>query len=94
VAFDGLRGQFDPKRLAEKQELNNGFGNALATAFELALTTSIFAVIGWRIDVWLGTTPLFLLVLLVFTAVYEFWKLYRSYDGEMRRHETELFGPK
>ncbi len=94
MALEGLRGQLDPKRLAEKQELNNGFGEALANAFELALTSAIFAFIGWRIDVWLGTTPLFLVVLVVFTASYEFWKLYRSYDARMRRHETELFGPK
>jgi F0F1-type ATP synthase assembly protein I len=94
VALDGLRGQLDPKRLAERQELNNGFGNAMATAFELALTTAIFGFLGWRLDLWLGTSPLFLLVLTVFTAGYEFWKLYRSYDARMREHERKLLGPK
>jgi F0F1-type ATP synthase assembly protein I len=94
VALEGLRGQLDPKRLAERQELNNGFGNALATAFELALTSAIFAFIGWRIDLWLGTTPIFLLVLFLFTATYEFLKLYRDYDARMREHESKLLGPK
>jgi hypothetical protein len=94
VALEGLRGQLDPKRLAERQELNNGFGYALAAAFELALTSAIFAFLGWRLDLWLGTTPLFLLVLFAFTAGYEFWKLYREYDARMREHESKLLGPK
>lgn len=94
MALEGLRGQLDPKRLTEARELNNGFGNSLASAFEFALTSAIFGFIGWRIDEWLGTTPLFLLVLFTFTACYEFWKLYRRYDARMREHETELFGPR
>ena len=93
-ALEGLRGQLDPKRLAERRELNNGFGNALANAFELAVTSAIFAFLGWRLDLWLGTTPLFLLALFLFTAGYEFWKLYRNYDARMREHEKELLGPR
>jgi hypothetical protein len=92
VALEGLRGQLDPKRLAERRDLNNGFGNALAAAFELALTTAIFGFLGWRLDVWLDTSPLFLVALTVFTAGYEFWKFFRAYDARMREHESELFG--
>lgn len=93
MPFEGRR-DLDPKRLAERQELTNGFGNALAAAFELAVTSAILGVIGWRIDVWLGTGPVFLLVLFLFTVGYESWKLFRRYDDEMRRRETELLGPR
>jgi len=94
VALEGLRGQLDPKRLAERRELNNGFGNALASAFELAVTSTIFAFLGWLIDQALGTTPLFLIGLFLFTITYEFWKLFGRYDARMREHESEMFGPK
>jgi F0F1-type ATP synthase assembly protein I len=94
VALEGLRGQLDPKRLAEKRELNNGFGESLAAAFELAVTSAIFAFLGWRLDEWLGTTPLFLIALFLFTVSYESWKLYRRYDADMRKHESELLGPR
>ena len=83
MAVEGRR-EHDPKRLAERRELNNGFGDALATAFELAFTSAIFAFIGWRLDEWLGTGPGFLLFLFLFTVSYESWKLFKRYDADMR----------
>ena len=92
---EGVRRQreargFDEASLRDRRELNNGAGDALAVAFELALTPAIFAFIGWRIDLWLGTTPLFLLVLFVLVMGYEIWKLFSRYDTRMRAHEQEL----
>jgi F0F1-type ATP synthase assembly protein I len=80
----------DEASLRARQELNNGFGDTLAVAFELALTPAIFAFAGWRLDVWLGTTPLFLLVLFISVMGYEIWKLFTRYDARMRAHEQEL----
>ena len=62
--------------LSAKRELNKGFGDALSVAVELAVTPAIFAFLGWRLDEWLGTTPLFLLVLFLFTFTYVAWKQY------------------
>ena len=56
--------------LSAKRELNNGFGNALSTAVELAVTPAVMALIGWQIDRWLGTFPAFFLFLFVFTIGY------------------------
>ncbi|MGQ0830794.1 MAG: AtpZ/AtpI family protein [Microthrixaceae bacterium] len=78
--------------LSAKRELNNGFGNALTVAVELAVTPAIFALIGWQIDRWLGTSPLFLLFLFVFTVGYVSWKQYLAYDARMRRQEHDLLG--
>lgn len=78
--------------LPAKRELNNGFGNALTTAVELAVTPALFALIGWRIDRWLGTSPLFLLVLFVFTFGYVSWKHYLAYNEKMRRQEQSIVG--
>lgn len=80
--------------LSAKRELNNGFGNALTTAVELAVTPAIFALLGWRIDEWLGTSPLFLLFLFLFTFGYVAWRQYTTYEARMRRQEQELLGPK
>jgi F0F1-type ATP synthase assembly protein I len=78
--------------LPAKRELNRGFGDALATAFELAVTPAILALIGWRLDAWLGTTPVFLVALFAFTMSYEIWKLFRRYDAQMRDHEARVPG--
>jgi F0F1-type ATP synthase assembly protein I len=78
--------------LSAKRELNRGAGDAMATACELAVTPAILALIGWRLDVWLGTTPLFLLVLFAFTIGYEIWKLLTRYDETMRKHEARMPG--
>ena len=80
--------------LSAKRELNNGFGNALNAAVELAVTPALLALLGWRIDLWLGTSPIFLLVLFTFTVGYVAWKQLRAYDVTMRRQEQELFGPR
>lgn len=80
--------------LRSRRELNNGFGDALARAFELVLTPVMFAGLGWLLDGWLGTRPFIALALFAFTAVYVAWKLFARYDAEMRRHEERLFGPR
>lgn len=52
--------------LAERRELNNGFGNTLARSFEFAVTPMIFAAAGFGLDRWLGTSVVFTIALLVF----------------------------
>jgi F0F1-type ATP synthase assembly protein I len=78
--------------LSAKRELNRGAGDALSTAFELAVTPALLAVIGWRLDAWLGTSPLLLLVLFLFTIGYEIWKHFARYDARMREHEAQIPG--
>jgi F0F1-type ATP synthase assembly protein I len=75
-----------------KRELNRGFGDALATAFELALTPAIVAFLGWRLDLWLGTTPLFLAGFFLFTMGYEIWKLFRRYEARMTSEAANIPG--
>jgi F0F1-type ATP synthase assembly protein I len=78
--------------LSARRELNRGFGDALSMAVELAVTPALFALLGWRLDAWLGTAPLLLLVLFVFTVCYEIWKLFMRYDAKMRREEARVPG--
>ena len=78
------------KALSDRQALNNQAGDTLSTAFELALTPAIFAFLGWRIDEWLGTTPLFLVVLFLAVMAYELWKTFGRYDARMRAEEQAM----
>ncbi len=78
--------------LSAKRELNNGFGNALTTAVELAVTPALMALLGWQIDRWLGTSPFVFLVLFVFTVGYVSWREYTSYSAKMEHQQHELLG--
>ncbi len=76
--------------LRDKQELNRGFGDTLARAFELAATTAIFGGFGFLLDRWLGIIPVFTLILGAFAVIGQFVRMWYGYDAEMRRHEAEL----
>ena len=78
----------------ELRELNEGFGESLSRAFELAFTPTLFALFGWWIDGKAGTRPLFTIVLFAFTIGYLAWKMYVVYDADMKEHESRLFRPR
>ena len=61
--------------------------DGLILAFELVLTTTIFAGIGWWLDGRLGTRPVLTIGLGVFTITYEVWKLVTNYGREIAAHE-------
>ena len=83
----------DPAR-AERRALTNGFGDALAKAFELVTTPAVFGFLGWLLDRWLGTEPLFLLTFVIVVFGYEVWKLFTGYGAAMAEHEARLTGRK
>ena len=58
------------------------------------VTPAIFAWLGWRLDRWAGTSPLFLIFFFVFTFGYVVWRQFVLYDAKMSRQELELLGPK
>ncbi|HEY6699178.1 MAG TPA: AtpZ/AtpI family protein [Acidimicrobiales bacterium] len=78
--------------LSARRELNRGAGDALSTAFELSVTPVLMGLIGWGLDAWIGTSPLFLLVLFVFTVCYEVWKHLALYDARMRDQQARVPG--
>lgn len=76
--------------LAERRDLNNGFGDALSRAFELAATPALFSGVGYLIDRWLGTTPVFMIVFLVWAVVASIVLWWYRYDARMKKIEAEL----
>ena len=79
-------------RISERRELNNGFGNALSKAFELALTPAIFGYLGWLLDGWAGTRPLFLVLFFLFTAGYTSWRMFGAYSQKMDAEQERMLG--
>jgi F0F1-type ATP synthase assembly protein I len=62
TAHPSAEGRSGP-RWAAGRELNRGFGEALAQAFEFAAVPLLFAALGWWLDDRFGTGPLLLVIL-------------------------------
>jgi F0F1-type ATP synthase assembly protein I len=80
--------------LSAKRQLNQGFGNSLSAAVELVVSPLLMALLGWALDGWIGTTPVFTVGLFAFTLGYVAWKQYALYQQSMDHHERKLLGPK
>jgi hypothetical protein len=76
-------------KLPNARQLQQGPGDPLSKAFELVLSPAIFGFLGYLLDRWLGTVPLFTVVLSVFTLSYLVWKLYFEYQTEMELQERD-----
>jgi F0F1-type ATP synthase assembly protein I len=64
---------------------DDSFGRGM----DVALTIGLFFAIGWGLDAWLGTTPLFMITLTVLAAIGFFISFKYRYDAEMERLEAE-----
>ena len=76
-------------KLPNYRELRGGAGDPLSKAFELVVTPAIMGLLGFLLDRWLGTLPLFTASLVLFTLGYTVWKLYTDYDAEMARQDLD-----
>ena len=68
---------------------NGGVDSGLGQGMEMALTIAVFLGIGWGLDVWLGTQPIFMIALVIFSTVGQFIKMWFIYDARMRMLENE-----
>ena len=79
----------DPR---ERRETYNGASDAWAQAVELTVTPLIFGFLGFRLDLWAGTKPLFALLLGLVCLGYVVWKAITTYQARMQVHEARLVG--
>jgi O-antigen/teichoic acid export membrane protein len=70
--------------------LYQGFGNALGTAVELALTPALFALAGLWIDRRYSTGHVFTIALFLFAVVGLAVRYYYSYTDEMKKAEEAM----
>jgi ATP synthase protein I len=68
-------------RKAEGDLTDKGLGQAMSLGFrvlsEFVAAIMVGALIGWRLDEWLGTGPLFLILLMGLGVAAGFWTVYR-----------------
>lgn len=77
----------DPR---ERSKIYNGASVAFSRAVEMVVTPLIFGFLGHRLDLWVGTTPAFTVVLSAFSLGYLTWKTCVGYSADMVRQEGEL----
>jgi hypothetical protein len=65
----------------------NGFGDALAQAFEFAAIPVLFALAGTGLDAWLGTRPVLTVLLAVIGLIGVCLRAYYVYEDQFRREE-------
>lgn len=80
------------RRLTGALAKGNRSGNVdqgMGQGMEMALTIAVFLGIGWGLDVWLGTRPIFMIGLVIFSTVGQFIKMWFIYDARMKMLENE-----
>jgi F0F1-type ATP synthase assembly protein I len=75
------------QHIPQPRQLNQAFGEALARAFEFSATVAIFCLIGFGLDQWFDTTPLFLITLFVVVLIGQTVRIWYAYGAAMRTHE-------
>lgn len=61
----------------------------LGQGMEMALTILVFLGIGWLLDSWFDTQPIFMVVAVVFSMAGQLVRMWIDYDSRMKVHERE-----
>lgn len=75
---------FLPKVIA-KPRPDDGLGKGM----EIALMLALFVGLGLLLDRWLGTSPVFVIALTIFSMVGQTLRIWYGYDARMRALEAE-----
>ena len=78
------RGTHDP---GGRGELYRNFGDGFTRAVELAITPVIFGALGYGLDGWLGTRPIFLTIFFLLAIVGMLLRTWYGYDYRMQALE-------
>lgn len=78
-----------PRADRAPESLATNSSDSLGRGMDVALTLLVFLILGWLLDRWLGTAPLFMIVLTVVSSVGQFIRMKYVYDAHMQRLEAE-----
>lgn len=66
-----------------------GSDEGIGQGMEFALTIAVFLGLGWLIDSWVGTRPVFTIAFVVFSMVGQSVRMWIAYDARMKVLEQE-----
>jgi hypothetical protein len=69
--------------------LNKGTDDKIGKGIDVALVTLAFLGIGYALDRWLGTKPLFMVGLVMLGLIGEFLRFWYDYDARMKVLEAQ-----
>ena len=67
----------------------NPSDDVVGGGLEIALMVPVFLGLGYLLDRWLGTAPIFMIVMVVLGVIGVFCRLRYAYDERMAEHEAE-----
>ena len=70
---------------AESPSSSDLFGRGM----EVAMALLVFVLLGWAVDNWLGTKPLFIIVFALLALIGGGARIKYAYDESMERHQRE-----
>ena len=69
--------------------VNRGTSDRLGIGIDVALVTIVFLGLGYLLDRWLDTKPVFMIVLVVVALVGEFMRFWYAYTARMKVLEAQ-----
>ncbi len=69
--------------------INKGTDDKIGKSIDVALVTLVFLGLGYALDRWLGTKPLFMIGLVVLALTGEFLRFWYDYDARMKVLEAQ-----
>lgn len=63
--------------------------DTVGRGMDMAITLAAFLVLGWLVDRWLGTAPVFLIIFVIVSSIGQFLRMKYTYDAEMEKLEAE-----
>jgi F0F1-type ATP synthase assembly protein I len=72
----------------DKRDLYKGLDDGWSRAMEFALTPLLTGFLGYLLDSWAGTLPVFTIVFVIVTAAGMLVKTFYAYDAAMRAQEA------
>jgi F0F1-type ATP synthase assembly protein I len=78
-----------PPTRTNEHRINRGTDDKIGKGIDVALVTLAFLGIGYGLDRWLDTKPLFMVVLVVLALVGEFLRFWYDYDARMKVLEAQ-----
>ena len=78
-----------PVKFLPKINTSRAANTNVSQGAEFAGSIVVFFLLGFGLDAWLNTTPVFMITGVVFSTVGQFIKVYYTYNSQMERLERE-----